>query len=129
MARVHSRDTSAEMIVRRLLFRMGYRYRVQIDRLPGKPDIVFPGRRKAIFVHGCFWHGHPGCTRAVRPTSNTGYWHNKLDRNIQRDNRTYAALAEAGWQTCVVWECELRNPDMPSRLRTFLGDPRFGGAS
>lgn len=106
-------DTRPEMIVRRLLHRMGYRYRLHAQDLPGKPDIVFRGRRIAIRVHGCFWHQHadPACPLAAKPRSNTGYWDAKLARNVARDALQQAALGALGWRAVTVWECECRDPD------------------
>lgn len=109
MARVRSRDTSPEMIVRRALWRSGLRYRLQARDLPGKPDIVFRSAKVAIFVHGCFWHQHPGCQRSRLPTSRPEYWLPKLQRNVERDAAAKLALEKMGWQVCVLWECELRN--------------------
>lgn len=122
MRAVKSRDTKPEMAVRRLLHSMGYRYRLHRSGLPGKPDMVFGGRRKVIFVHGCFWHGHD-CRRGARtPASNTAYWTTKIARNVARDRETAARLADAGWATLIVWECELREQAaLAERLKTFLG--------
>jgi DNA mismatch endonuclease (patch repair protein) len=128
MRAVPAKDTSPEMRVRRLLHRSGFRYRLHSKGLPGTPDLVFPGRRKVIFVHGCFWHQHPGCPRSVRPSSNTEYWRKKLDRNIERDKETTHKLGEAGWQALVLWECELKDETaLLQRLSLFLGG-RGGGA-
>lgn len=107
MARVKSRNTKPELLVRRLLTRLGYRYRLHRAGLPGKPDIVFIGRRKAIFVHGCFWHGHD-CRRGARePKTNADYWRAKIARNRVRDGTVRAALAALGWETMIVWECAI----------------------
>ena len=121
MARVHSRDTSPEMLVRRLLHRLGYRYRLHVRPLPGCPDLVFPGRRKVLFVHGCFWHGHD-CRRGARmPKTNSEYWEQKIGRNKARDLVQQEALAAAGWAVMVVWECETRDVDgLTARLVAFL---------
>ena len=109
MRRVKGRDTSAELKVRRLLWRLGARYRLNRRDLPGSPDIVLPGRRLAIFVHGCFWHGH-GCARGARvPKANREYWIAKVARNRARDARAEAALDALGWRVEVVWECELKD--------------------
>lgn len=124
MARVRHKDTSPEMIVRRLLHRLGYRYRLHGSKLPGKPDLVFAGRRKVIFVHGCFWHQHEDarCTRRRRPTSNTAYWEGKLDRNVARDKVAVEQLTAAGWQPLIVWECETKDQAaLMKRLSSFLG--------
>lgn len=124
MARVRARDTKPEMIVRRLLHAMGYRYRLHARELPGKPDLVFRPRRKAIFVHGCFWHGHD-CPRGSRtPTANGEYWAAKIARNRARDTSVLERLAAAGWLALTLWECELRDQSsLAARLRAFLGPP------
>lgn len=111
MRAVRSRDTKPELVVRRLLHAMGYRYRLHRRDLPGAPDIVFPGRRKIIFVHGCFWHGHD-CARGARlPATNVDYWRSKIARNVTRDADNIAALKAAGWEVLVVWECQLKARD------------------
>lgn len=109
MRAVRSRDTGPEIIVRRFLHAAGLRYLLHDRRLPGVPDLVFPSRRIVLFVHGCFWHQHPGCDAAARPKSRTTYWERKLDGNIARDARQKAALEAAGWKVLVIWECEARN--------------------
>ncbi|MFQ5852700.1 MAG: very short patch repair endonuclease [Candidatus Binatia bacterium] len=118
MAKVRSRDTSPEMIVRRLAHRMHYRYRLHRHDLPGKPDLVFPGRRKVVFVHGCFWHGHNCSAGLNRPKTNKSYWVPKLERNRERDAENQARLRKLGWQVLVIWECDLRDQD---RLKRLLG--------
>ena len=110
MRAVRSRDTGPEMIVRRFLHAAGLRYRLHDRRLPGVPDLVFPSRRVALFVHGCFWHQHPGCQAAARPKSRPDYWNRKLDGNVARDARHLVELAAAGWTALVIWECETRDP-------------------
>ena len=109
MSRIKSRDTTPEMIVRRLLFSMGYRYRVNAKKLPGKPDIVFTRKRKAIFVHGCFWHRHKDCKKATIPQSRKEFWEEKFKRNVSRDRENCKALKSDGWKILLVWECELTN--------------------
>jgi DNA mismatch endonuclease (patch repair protein) len=129
MRAVRRRDTEAEMKVRRLLHRLGYRYRLQASDLPGKPDIVFRGRRLAVFVHGCFWHGHD-CRRGRLPASRVDFWRARIKRNRNRDERALDALQVAGWQSLVIWECELRNMvGLENRLRSLLGSasPTFSG--
>lgn len=106
MRAVRSQDTGPEMIVRRFLHAAGLRFRLHDRHLPGVPDLVFPSRRVALFVHGCFWHQHPGCQAADRPKSRTDYWNRKLDGNVARDTRHQAELASAGWTVLVIWECE-----------------------
>lgn len=108
MRAVKSKNTRLEMRVRRLLYRAGYRYRLHRADLPGKPDLVFSGRRKIILLHGCFWHGHD-CRAKIRPASNTDYWVPKIEGNKARDARNIAALREAGWQVLVLWECQLKD--------------------
>ena len=122
MRAVKSRDTGSEMIVRRMTHGMGYRYRLHCKSLPGKPDLVFPARRKVIFVNGCFWHQHE-CRRGARsPKSHRGYWLPKLRRNQQRDASHQVQLHDLGWEILVIWECELANRDsLRERIETFLG--------
>ena len=110
MSGIRSKGMKPEMTVRRLLHSMGYRYRLHRRELPGKPDLVFPARRKIIFVHGCFWHQHvdPGCRIVRRPKSNREYWLPKLARNVARDAENQARLEELGWGVLVIWECEVR---------------------
>lgn len=121
MARVKGRDTTPEMIVRRLIHGLGHRYRLHASELPGKPDIVFRQRRKAIFVHGCFWHGHD-CARGARmPKTNREYWFKKIARNEQRDAEQRRALARGGWKILTVWECETRDlKRLTRRITRFL---------
>ncbi len=121
MSRVKSKDTSPEWAVRRLVFGMGYRYRLHDPRLPGKPDLVFAGRRKVIFVHGCFWHGHAGCRYARLPKTRVDFWADKVARNRARDGRNRRALRAAGWDVLTVWQCELKQTDKLARkLHDFL---------
>lgn len=121
MQAVRSQNTNPEMLVRRALHAQGFRYRLHSSALPGKPDIVFPIRRKAIFVHGCFWHGH-SCRRGGRiPKTNTEYWLAKIERNRSRDERVRTELSSLGWSSFVVWECELRDKAaVMEKLISFL---------
>jgi DNA mismatch endonuclease (patch repair protein) len=121
MRAVKSKDTTPELRVRRLLHGMGYRYRLHRKDLPGHPDLVFVGRRKVIFIHGCFWHGHD-CHRGARvPKTNADYWTAKIGRNRDRDARALNALAEQGWRALVLWECELKDEaDLRASLHAFL---------
>ncbi len=125
MRRIKSKHMKPEMLVRSIVHGMGYRYRLHRADLPGKPDLVFPGRRKVIMVHGCFWHGHddPACVDGRRkPKSNLDYWFPKLARNKQRDREQEAKLENLGWSVLVVWECETRNQSkLAEQLREFLG--------
>jgi DNA mismatch endonuclease (patch repair protein) len=121
MQAVKSKDTTPELLVRSLVHRMGYRFRLHREDLPGKPDLVFPGMHKVIFVHGCFWHGH-NCPRGARvPKKNRDYWRNKIGRNQDRDIKILHALKSSGWRAMVLWECELRDQQrLEVRLRHFL---------
>jgi DNA mismatch endonuclease (patch repair protein) len=109
MARVHGRDTAPELAVRRIAHRMGLRFRLHRKDLPGRPDLVFPKHRLAVFVHGCFWHRHEGCRYASTPKSRTAFWTAKFAANVVRDARQEAALKELGWRVLVIWQCEIRN--------------------
>lgn len=127
MQAVGTKDTGPERLVRRLLHAAGYRYRIHLKGLPGTPDIVFPGRNKAIFVHGCFWHGH-GCSKGRAPKSKLDYWGPKLAANRARDQRNLDALRSLGWATEVIWQCETKDPGaVLTRLANFLGKPIGGG--
>lgn len=128
MARIRGKDTSPEMKVRRLLHAMGYRYRVHLHGLPGRPDIAFPARKRVVFVHGCFWHRHQGCRFAYVPKSRFDFWSNKFAQNVARDARNLQSLAEAGWSALVIWECETsRIDELRGRLVAFLGEATFQG--
>lgn len=121
MSRIRSVDTGPERLVRKMLFALGYRFRLHRRDLPGTPDIVFISRRKVIFVHGCFWHGHFRCARAKRPTSNVDFWTRKIERNAARDRAAVASLRRAGWHICVIWQCELRDINaLQANLLKFL---------
>jgi DNA mismatch endonuclease (patch repair protein) len=122
MRRVKGRDTAPELKVRRLLHRLGARFRLHRKDLPGAPDIVLPGRRLAIFVHGCFWHGHD-CARGARvPKQNRDYWLGKVGRNRERDAANRTALEALGWRVETLWECELKDwATLEARLRASLG--------
>ena len=125
MGRVRARDTKPEMVVRRLLHAMGYRYRLQARDLPGRPDIVFRGRKKAILVHGCFWHRHadPTCKLSRLPKTRLDFWLPKLEGNRQRDEANLERLRAMGWRVLLVWECELRDREqLANTLRRFMED-------
>jgi DNA mismatch endonuclease (patch repair protein) len=121
MRAVKAKDTAPELRVRRLLHGMGYRYRLHRKELPGHPDLVFPGRKAVIFVHGCFWHGHD-CRRGARlPKTHADYWTAKIGRNRDRDARALTALSELGWRVLTLWECELKDEAaLRASLRAFL---------
>lgn len=124
MARIGPKNTTPELATRKLLHRLGYRYRLHRRDLPGTPDICFPARRKVIFVHGCFWHRHEGCRRTTMPKVRTSFWTEKFRQNIERDHRKITALRELGWSTLVVWECETKTlPTLAQRLAAFLSSP------
>ena len=122
MASVRQKGTKPEMTVRRALHRLGYRYRLHCGDLPGRPDLVFSSRRKVLFVNGCFWHWHAGCSRARVPSSNPDFWLAKLQRNRRRDAESIADLRDLGWESLTVWECELRDMETTmARIVSFLG--------
>lgn len=125
MARIRGRNTKPELIVRKLLHGAGYRFRLHVSGLPGRPDVAFSSRRKAIFVHGCFWHQHRDCRLARVPRSRVDYWNAKFARNRARDQVTLDRLAALGWDVLVVWECETAcEASLMPRLRRFLGPTR-----
>lgn len=125
MKAVGRENTGPELRVRKALYGLGYRYRLHDKRLPGCPDVVFMRRRKAIFVHGCFWHGH-NCRPSLRPASRQSFWDAKIARNRSRDEESIARLEHLEWDVLVIWECETTAkclPDLQAKLRTFLGPP------
>lgn len=123
MSRVRSKDTKPEMRVRRMVHAMGYRYRLHHGKLPGCPDMVFPERRKIIFVHGCFWHRHEDCRRNRTPKSRREFWDAKLEKNRLRDLENQSKLRSLGWDVLVVWECETEEAaGLPGRIMSFLED-------
>lgn len=109
MAAIKGKDTKPEMIVRKYLFSRGLRFRIQVSKLPGKPDIVLPKYKTVIFVNGCFWHGHEGCKYFRLPKSNVEFWKEKIERNVERDKESMQRLLDLRWKVIRVWECELRN--------------------
>ncbi len=122
MSRVPQKNTKPELKVRRAVHALGYRFRLHRRDLPGTPDLVFPGRRAVIFVHGCFWHRHPGCAKASTPTSNIDFWSTKFSKNVERDARKERELCILGWRVLVIWECETRDiENLGTKLSTFLG--------
>ena len=121
MARIRGKNTNPELLVRRLIHALGYGYRIHRADLPGTPDIAFIGRRKAIFVHGCFWHRHEGCSKASMPKTREAYWSKKFSTNLERDSRKLKELARMGWKVLVVWECETKNKELlVDTLKEFL---------
>jgi DNA mismatch endonuclease (patch repair protein) len=121
MARIRATDTKPEMGVRRVLHANGFRYRLHAANLPGKPDLVFPRKKKAIFVHGCFWHSHTCRYGVVRPATNAQFWIAKRERTVERDSENIAALEQLGWDALIVWECELRDMvRLEARMVAFI---------
>ncbi|MBT2865909.1 DNA mismatch endonuclease Vsr [Chromobacterium violaceum] len=121
MGRIKSKHTKPEMAVRKIAYGLGYRYRLHGKELPGKPDLVFKGRRQAVFVHGCFWHGHD-CGRCRMPKSNQAYWQAKIQANMSRDAAARMRLEEMGWRILEIWECQTRDASLiESMLKNFLG--------
>jgi DNA mismatch endonuclease (patch repair protein) len=121
MSNIRSKDTQPELKVRKLLYSLGFRYRLHGKNLPGKPDIVFKGKKKVIFVHGCFWHQHADCVHGGIPKSRQEYWEPKLLKNIERDKKNQTKLKEIGWDFLIVWECQLDDMELLSKqLNTFL---------
>lgn len=126
MARVKSKDSKPEIVVRRLVHRLGYRFRLHRSDLPGTPDLTFPRLGKVIFVHGCFWHRHEGCSRTTTPKTRFTYWVDKFRCNIQRDAAKQRQLKALGWDILVVWECETFDPhSLSKRLADFFSDCRL----
>jgi DNA mismatch endonuclease (patch repair protein) len=124
MSRVRGKDTKPELVVRKIAWSLGARYRLHVKRLPGRPDLVFASRRKAIFVNGCFWHRHQGCRLSTTPKTNTSFWNEKFKANVARDRRNIAELEAAGWSVLTIWQCETKDlPELHKRLSEFLGIP------
>lgn len=124
MSSIRKTGSKPEVLVRSIAHKLGYRFRINRRDLPGTPDVVFPGRKKVILVHGCFWHQHPGCKQATRPKVRTEYWLPKLARNVARDAEVRDALRALGWQVLTLWECELHPIKvLEDRLESFLGQP------
>lgn len=122
MGRVRSKNTKPELVVRRLVHSLGYRYRLHRTDLPGCPDLVFPSRRKLIFIHGCFWHRHEGCPNTRLPKSRLDFWQPKLEANSLRDAKNMRRLRSAGWGIMVIWECQIKHlARLERRIKRFLG--------
>lgn len=125
MARIRSKDSRPEMVVRRLVFALGYRYRLHAKNLPGCPDLVFRPRRKVIFIHGCFWHLHANCPIARMPKSRLDFWTPKLEGNRERDDKNERALKREGWKVLIIWECQIKDAaKLENRIRRFLDAQR-----
>lgn len=121
MSRISGRNTKPEIIVRKLVHHLGFRFRLHVRTLPGNPDIVLPKYRKIIFVHGCFWHGHENCRRSKRPSTNTEFWNKKIAGNIERDKAIIADLTKLGWKTLTIWQCEIKDKEkLLELLKDFL---------
>ncbi len=121
MAAIRGKHTGPELLVRRLVHRMGYRYRLHVAALPGCPDLVLPRHRKVIEIRGCFWHRHPGCLRAARPCTRADFWAAKFAATVARDRGNLAALEAGGWSVLILWECEISDRTLGPRLHRFLG--------
>lgn len=122
MSRIRGKGTKPEMLVRSTAHRLGFRFRLHVKKLPGSPDLVFPGRKTALFVHGCFWHRHQGCPYCYVPKSNIQFWREKFKKNVVRDKRVHSGLEEMGWRVAVIWECETADSDgLRKRLKGLLG--------
>lgn len=124
MSRIRSKDTKPEMLVRKFLFSKGFRYRLHGRKLPGKPDIVLPKYRTVIFIHGCFWHGHPDCKYFVVPKTRTEWWLNKIGANTANDKKSVAMLTAAGWRVIEIWECALKKSTIENTLSALPGEIR-----
>ena len=120
MSHIRSKNTKPEQLVRQALWHQGFRYRLHVKDLPGKPDIVLPKYKAAIFINGCFWHGHDGCRAFVIPKSNTSFWLEKIGKTKERDARDETALASAGWKVITIWECELKKPVIEATLDSLV---------
>lgn len=126
MSHISGKNTKPEILVRSLLHRMGYRFRIHKKDLPGRPDICLPKHKKVIFVHGCFWHGHENCPRSKRPTTNVEFWNKKIDGNIERDKENIKELRRLGWQTLTIWTCEIKNQEeLKNKLISFIERQEF----
>jgi DNA mismatch endonuclease (patch repair protein) len=120
MARVKSRNTALEIQIRSLVHKLGYRFRLHRKDLPGTPDLIFPKRRSAVFINGCFWHGH-NCSKAKLPASNRIFWEAKIKKNVERDTRVVVQLAEKGWRVLTIWQCQTKDMNaLQERLTIFL---------
>ena len=122
MSNIPSKNTKPEETVRKYMFAQGFRYRKNVSKLPGKPDIVLPKYKTVVFVNGCFWHGHEGCKYFVPPKTNTEFWYAKFKYNQERDERNYQKLRDLGWRILIVWECEIRHGNKEKVLKKLIED-------
>lgn len=123
MSLIRSKETKPEVFVRSVLHRLGFRFRKNVKTLPGKPDIILPKYKTVIFVHGCFWHQHPGCKRSTIPKSNIDYWIPKLKGNVKRDKEHRTNLEESGWKVAIIWECEAKKADeLIEKIKTIFAE-------
>lgn len=121
MSRIKGEHTKPEILVRKIVHSLGYRFRLHPNGLPGKPDLALPRHHKIILVHGCFWHGHASCSRATVPSTNTAFWHKKIVGNKIRDRRVSYKLRREGWQVLIIWQCQTKSLErLTDRLKTFL---------
>ena len=131
MKRVVSKGTRPERIIRKIVWGLGYRYRLNVNGIPGKPDIAFKSRKKAIFVNGCFWHRHPGCAFTRTPKSNTEFWIKKFASTIKTDQRNFEELTRMGWRYLIIWECEIKKSNLERlalKIDQFMKDGEIGNA-
>jgi len=126
MSQIKGKNTKPEVLLRKELFKKGFRYRIHDKKLIGKPDIVLPKYRTVIFVHGCFWHGHEGCRYYVIPKTRTEWWQNKISGNVERDAKAVTALKGLGWRVLTVWECELKKNMLPNTVNTVSENIKLG---
>jgi DNA mismatch endonuclease (patch repair protein) len=124
MSRIRSKDTKPELLVRKFLHKNGFRYRLHVKDMPGKPDIVLPKYKTVIFIHGCFWHGHEGCKKAALPQTRRDWWEAKINYNIKNDNNSEALLKAQGWKIITIWQCDMKNSLLENTFNQLLGNLR-----
>lgn len=124
MARIRGSNTGPELRIRRLLHSLGYRFRVHLRGVPGRPDIAFSRKKKVIFIHGCFWHNHEDCPSGRIPKTRSAFWRKKFEKNKERDRRQLREVSDIGWKSLVIWECELSDKALSAKLSRFLGRPK-----